>query len=139
MKKILAICFFLIGFITSAEAAVYKLRNFAIKEGIIDSYGINRGWGEWSDWIKTDVNIAIDSKNSRVIIYSEKRQWFRVVAVGNSYKDNNGGTQFGMNCYDQDGKKCLIRVRVDPDGDLQLYVEYNNVMYVCRSMVKISE
>lgn len=140
MKKILAICLLIvIGFATSANAVVYKAKSFAIKEAIIDLYGINRGWGEWSDWFKTDINIFIDTHNKEVVIYSDEKQWFKITAVGDNYKDNNGGSQFAMSCYDKNNQKCLIRIRVDPDGDLQLYVEYNNLMYVYGSMVKISK
>ena len=41
-----------------------------------------------------------------------------------------GGTTISYSCVDDDGLRCGIRLRVQSDGSLQLYVDYNDAMWV---------
>ena len=44
--------------------------------------------------------------------------------------DRYGGTTISYRCVDDDGLRCGIRLRVQADGSLQLYVDYNDAMWV---------
>ena len=128
MKKFyFTVLFLLFGLIGSVEAQTYKFysTDFAMK------YKTDRGyWSDWSDWEPSHCLITISLDRDEISIYSEEIQEFDVIRSDDWRKDNGGGEQFEMFCIDSNGLKCSMRLRVQSNGELQLYVEYNDLMYV---------
>ena len=63
-------------------------------------------------------------------IYSEKMQEYDIIDYIGKEEDNDGGTSIKYKCVDQDGLRCHIRLRALSDGSAQLYVDFNDLMFV---------
>lgn len=128
MKKIIVILILLFGaFLTpncDAQTYYYKTYQFAIK------YRNNGVWGDWSGWERSNMTLKIDLDEDLIIIYSEKKQIYSVVENLGSYIDDSGGKQIKFYVIDQDGDNGYVRLRVEKNGNQQLYVDFNNVMWV---------
>lgn len=128
MKKFLLALMLVLGVATAANAQVVKYRatDFAIK-----AQNSNGTWTDWSDWQKTSVLIVVNFNNSTVQIYSQETQEFDIInKVSDWHTDGDGGQQFEVSCVDKDGLRCNMRFRKQNDGQLQLYVDYRDLMYV---------
>lgn len=100
-------------------AYAYKTYNFAYDQ-----------WNEWTDWIKSDMNLKIDLSTDKITIYSPEVQIYRVITTADYYKDNSGGQTVKFDMIDQDGDRGQIRLRVETNGNSQVYVDFNNVSWV---------
>lgn len=128
MKKLLLVLLLVIGIATTAEAQVakYKATDVAFKYQNDNGY-----WSDWSDWQKVNILIVLNLNNSTVQIYSSETQEFDILNnVSDWHSDGGGGQQFEVSCVDKDGKRCNMRFRKQNDGQLQLYVDYRDFMYV---------
>lgn len=125
MKKFLVILFCLIGLVASAETQWYKANSYAYKQ--INSYGY---WTNWTNWISCDINIKFDLSSDIIVIYSNRTQVYKVTSYNGQYPDNNGGVQAHYRVYDQDGDYGTLRLRIESNGNSQIYVEFANVMWV---------
>ena len=72
--------------------------------------------------------IAIVSK--MITIYSEQEQRYIILNRGDDEMDQADGEQIELWVVDQDGDTGLIRVRAQKNSVLQLYVEFDNIMWV---------
>lgn len=128
MKKFLLLISLVLCSYATIEAQNYKYNttDFAFK--IQDEYGT---WSDWSDWIETRCLVNINLDREEICIYSDKPQEFSIYEYDeDTFDDEEGGSQFEMSCIDADGLRCNVRLRVQNDGLLQLYVDYSDVMYV---------
>ena len=128
MKRLLLALLMVFGVATAANAQVAKYRatEFAIKTQKSNGY-----WTDWSDWQKTSVLIVMNLNNSTIQIYSQQTQEFDIIeTVKDWHYDDQGGEQFEVACVDVDGLRCHMRFRKQRDGQLQLYVDYSDLMYV---------
>ena len=108
-----------------AEIGFYKADAFAFK------YSEDNGrWKEWSDWDNSDILISIDYDKEIITVYSEMEQRYIIVKSNGEYSDVNGGKQTEFTVVDQDGDIGVIRVRIQKNGVAQLYVEFDNIMWV---------
>jgi hypothetical protein len=128
MKKFLIVLLLAMGIATTAEAQVMKYR----ATDVAFRYEISSGnWSNWSDWEKSSVLVVLNLNNATVQIYSQETQEFDIVgSVSDWTSDSKGGQQFEVSCVDKDGKRCHMRFRKQGDGQLQLYVDYSDFMYV---------
>ena len=128
MKKFyFTVLFLLFGLIGSVEAQTYKFysTDFAIK------YKTDRGyWSDWSEWKSSHCLVTISLDRDVINIYSPSPQEFDVYDNRGVSEDRSGGSTLELACVDQDGLRCSIRLRVQDDNTPQLYVDYNDVMYV---------
>lgn len=125
MKRFLLILAVLMCFLTSsAQTQWYNSQSYAHK--YIGYYG----WSNWSSWIDCDVNIKFDFNSDRIIIYSNRTQYYQVTAYHGSRVENDGSQQAYFTAIDQDGDRCTIRLRIESNGNSQIYVEFSNVMWV---------
>lgn len=126
MKKFLFTLLLICGLAWNADAQVYKFMSteFAYR------YDLGDGWTEWSDWEDSHCLIVINLDKEEIDIYSEEPQEFSIYDIGESYEDSKGGTTLELSCVDDEGDRCEIRLRTEKNGNLQLYVDYADVMYV---------
>lgn len=124
MKKILIILALMMA-ITTCKAGddVYTAFQFALK--VRNSYG---NWTEWTDW--ESCNIRIEVSNDGIIIYSSTPQGYVPTSKSNTYYDNSGGYNIEFNCVDLNRKYCILRLRKETNGNSQLYIQYNDAMWV---------
>lgn len=127
MKKILLMLFMLIGFSISSYAQsvqVYRATSFAYKS--TDYYG---NWSNWSDWQRSSVKIEFNLPNDVIVIHSPVVQAFGIYDTFTPPYDS-GGTQVGFVAVDAEGVRCHIRLRIEHNGNSQIYIEYSNLLYV---------
>ncbi|MCQ2287952.1 MAG: hypothetical protein MJZ74_02535 [Muribaculaceae bacterium] len=128
MKKIIFVLLLLVCSVMVSHAEVYKYKTSSIALRTTDNYG---NWGEWSDWEDCNVLVVWNTEKSVINIYSATPQEFDVYEAGDKFKsDASGGKTWSLKCVDADGVRCTIRLRVQSDGQSQLYVDYSNISYV---------
>lgn len=89
----------------------------------------NGVWGSWSDWQSCVVNIKFDLSNDVIWIFSSKTQKYIVTETLDPPYDATG-RQVMFKAIDQDGDICHIRLRIENNGNSQLYVDFSNVSWV---------
>jgi hypothetical protein len=133
MKKVLImfLMVFSVGVLTTnAQTYYYKATSFAYKQ--MNSYGY---WSNWSDWEYSDVLITINLQTDVVVIYSAKNQTYRITDFLRNFTDNSGGKQIEFRFIDQDGDIGSMRLRIERNGNSQLYIEFVNVIW-CYNLVR---
>lgn len=126
--KFLLVSILLIGAgITTADAQTYSYRSteYAIKK--TNSSG---QWLSWSDWEPSNIRITMNLDTDIVRVYSATPQVYRITEFLQQYTDESGGKQLKFKFVDQDGDRGYMRLRVETNGNSQLYIEFNNVMWV---------
>ncbi len=128
MKKFLLstiVC--LIAFASNASD-IYRFRTTDLATKTYNyTYGY---WNDWSDWEDCNVSVTINFNNDRITIYSSKTQIYYITEYNDIEYDNDGSRQLTFNCLDDDGLRCDVRYRIQEDGQKQLYVDYNDMMWV---------
>ena len=131
MKKYLMIMLVLIGFgiFGSAEASAQTL-NFRTT-----SYAqatVYNGRYYWGDWESSNMLVTINLDTDIIKVYSPRTQVYKVYGTynnGNAYTDNSGGSNVKYYVYDQDGDRGEIRLRIERNGNSQIYVDFSNVAW----------
>ena len=111
--------------IAEAESLFYRASYFAYKYVDDDNH-----WNEWSDWEPSKIVLSIDTDKETITIYSEQEQRYIILDRGDDDQDAAGGEQVEFSVIDQDGDTGVVRVRAQKNSVLQLYVEFNNIMWV---------
>jgi hypothetical protein len=125
MKKIIALIILLISVCSlSAQTYKYYTNSFAYK------YYENNRWTDWSDWERSHVLVVISIDRNIINIYSETMQEYDIYEYTGEEKDGKGGSSFLFQCVNKDGLRCQIRLRIQSDGSKQLYVDFNDCMWV---------
>lgn len=125
MKKFLCVLFFSsITCILTAQTYKYNTTSFAYKQ-VVNGY-----WTEWSDWEPSHMLVVISLDREVINIYSDLMQEYDIYEYNGEESDPDGGKSLKFNCVNQDGLRCQIRIRVQSDGSKQLYVDFNDVMFV---------
>ena len=70
-------------------------------------------------------------------VYSEQEQRYVILEKDEQYKDEGGGEQCEMTVVDQDGDVGVIRLRIQRNSVAQLYVEFDNIMWVYSGLRQI--
>jgi hypothetical protein len=110
---------------TIAQVYSYRTTEFAYKE--VNSYG---NWTNWSSWEPSNIPMTIDFDNDFVIIYSTTKQVYKIIEYVRNYTDDSGGTQIEYRFIDQDGDRGTMRLRIERNGNSQIYIEFSNIMWV---------
>ena len=74
--------------------------------------------------------LSIDTDKETITIFSEQEQRYIILDRGDDDQDAAGGEQVEFSVIDQDGDTGVVRVRAQKNSVLQLYVEFNNIMWV---------
>ena len=128
MKKTIFILMLLLSISLSlnAEALWYK----AYKYNYHTKNMSTGEWNPWNKWEKCDIDVKIDTDKEVVVIYSNKTQTYRITEYVTALEDVKGGSQIKMKIIDQDGDKGDLRLRVDKNDVLQIYIDFPNVTMV---------
>jgi hypothetical protein len=127
MKKMLLCLSFLMlcGIASASDILKWQATELAYKT--TDDWG---NWSEWSDWEDCSVLIVINTATDRVNIYSSTPQEYDVYDTESAVNDNDGGSSITFHCVDANGLRCDMRIRVKANGQVQLYIDYNDIMFV---------
>lgn len=126
MKKLLIILFtLLIGLEASAQVYTYRTTGYAYKQ--VNSDG---NWTSWSEWLDSDMSMIINFNTDIVTIYSPTTQRYKITKFIREFTDNSGGKQVEFAFVDQDGDKGHMRLRIEKNGNSQIYIEFSNIMWV---------
>ena len=93
---------------------------------------------KWSDWKKCDILITFNLRTDKVIIYSRSIQIYKVLTQGQSYIDESGGEQVKYDVIDQDDDLGDMRLRVERNGNSQIYIDFADVSWVY-NVIRIDE
>ena len=127
MKKFLVLLSFLMICGTSFSNDILKWQATSLAYKTVDDWG---NWSSWSDWEDVSVLIVINTVTDRVNIYSSTPQEYDVYDTEPREYDNEGGSSITFHCIDANGLRCDMRIRVQANGQVQLYVDYNDIMFV---------
>lgn len=112
--------------VSAQNTQVYKATSYAFAEIYYGDYN-------WSDWNKCNIQIVFSMSNDIVTIYSKKKQTYKIVDVlndGEVVTDYTGGQTLGFVVIDQDYDKGHMRLRVESNGNSQIYIDFNDVAWV---------
>lgn len=84
----------------------------------------------WSDWQKCDILITFNLKTDKVVIYSRSIQIYKVITQGQNFIDESGGEQVKYKVIDQDDDLGSMRLRVETNGNSQIYIDFADVSWV---------
>ena len=93
---------------------------------------------KWSDWKKCDILITFNLRTDKVVIYSRSIQIYKVLTQGQSYIDESGGEQVKYDVIDQDDDLGDMRLRVERNGNSQIYIDFADVSWVY-NVIRIDE
>lgn len=93
---------------------------------------------KWSDWKKCDILITFNLRTDKVVIYSRSIQVYKVLTQGQSYIDESGGEQVKYDVIDQDDDLGDMRLRVERNGNSQIYIDFADVSWVY-NVIRIDE
>lgn len=94
---------------------------------------VKNGNYDWGDWEKSNMNICIDLSEDIITVYSPRKQVYRIYGTynnGEDYTDKNGGRNVKFYAIDQDDDKCEIRLRIEKNGNSQIYIDFINAAWV---------
>lgn len=84
----------------------------------------------WSDWQRCDILITFNLKTDKVVIYSRSIQIYKVITQGQNFIDESGGEQVKYKVIDQDDDLGSMRLRVETNGNSQIYIDFADVSLV---------
>ena len=126
MKKYLLILLCFISITGYAQVQWYRTTQYAEATIINNRY-------YWGDWESSNMRLCIDIGNDQIIVYSPRTQIYQVYGVynnGQPYVDDSGGTNIKFYVIDQDYDRGNIRLRVEKNGNSQIYIDFSNVAWV---------
>lgn len=109
-------------------AQVYKYVSTDFSWRYYDS--VSRRWTSWSDWEDCSVLVVLNFNRETITIYSKEVQEYDIVSYEDVKDDNEGGQSLKLICVNEDGLRCHIRIRTLSNGRRQLYVDFNDMMWV---------
>ena len=124
MKKIMMVFAFLLT-VMSMDAQTYKYKTTAFAYKTLG----NHGWSRWTDWEQSSMLVVINADRDVITVYSQDPQEYDIIDYQGEERDSNGKSIRYL-CVNEDGLRCNIRLRKQYDGSIQLYVDFNDVMWV---------
>ena len=132
IKVFLVLFAMLFAYTVETQAQTYAYRGYQAAY----KYVRNGYWTDWTDWQRVDVIITIDYDNDVIKVHANTPQIYVVTDYDGSYTDASGGRQVQFSVIDQDYDKGKVRLRIETNGNSQLYVEFADLILVW-NVVKI--
>ena len=126
MKKIfltLALVLCTLGTFAQSNTLWFRTTEFAWKQ---KEYGV---WSEWTDWEKSNMKVKFDLNKDQIIIFSPNIQIYTVLSLEEPPYDPSG-QQVKYRVIDQDDDFGYIRLRIENNGNSQIYVDFANIKWV---------
>ncbi len=117
----------MLGTSIDANAQTYNYRSTEFSYKYMNNNGY---WTNWSEWEPSNIRIKIDFDDDTIIIYSKSVQVYQVTDYLGKYTDESGGQQTKFKVIDQDSDIGTVRLRIEQNGNSQLYVDFADVMWV---------
>lgn len=116
-----------LGFVMPSESKAQK--NFYKTTAFASQKVVNGSWGKWSDWQDSNMDMVIDLDNDIVTIDSPTKQVYYITEYVGNFTDNSGGKQVEFAFKDQDGDRGHMRLRIETNGNSQVYIDFSNVRW----------
>lgn len=131
--KKLFLLFMLFGCSLTIQGQIirYQAQEFAFR--YVNQYG---SWTEWSDWERSTVIVTINVAEDIIMVNTATPQTYVVVAYDGLQTDASGGKQAIFRVIDQDYDKGTVRLRIEKNGNSQMYVDFSNVSWVYSGLVR---
>lgn len=78
--------------------------------------------------MSSNLLITFNLDNDVITTQGKEPQRFRIYQASPVKSDGQGGTIVEMSCIDQDNKRCNIRLRIEHNGNSQLYIDYADII-----------
>lgn len=127
MKKFLFVLTLILSFSfinVDAQTYRYVATEFAFR------YVSNGYWTSWCEWQPSAVRITLDLDNDIIKVFSQTTQIYIVIKLDRRYTDDSGGKQVEFTVIDQDEDIGKVRLRIETNGNSQLYVDFADVSWV---------
>lgn len=87
-------------------------------------------WQDWSDWRECYIEIVLDTDSNSITLHSKNiEKVFKIDPSFRKIKDNNSITTLYTVLKSENN--CLyIRFRIQRDGVKQIYIDYEDIIYV---------
>lgn len=89
-------------------------------------------WGKWSELNPVSILVTLDTKKSRIVVYSQIIQLFEIVEYI-PIEENNTDLVYSFTTKDNEGVDCTVSIitRKKQGNRKQLYINYGNriIMY----------
>ena len=120
MKRLISVILFFFSMCCYAGDSIryYAATSFSYKKVVN---------GEWTD---SGMIITLNMTKDVIEILSPKAQIYNITEYNDFYIDKDGGRTAKFSFVDQEGYKGVIRLRIEKNGNSQMYVEYANIMWV---------
>lgn len=132
MKKIISL---LAIIFISCSVSAQSYMNFTATSCAIASVNSYSGKYIWSDWYKCSVEIIFDINRDNIYIRSNSPQRYTIIREAKQYIDSGGGKQVIFNVVDQDGDIGILRLRIERNGNSQLYVDFSDIAW-CYNVIR---
>lgn len=125
MKKyVIMLMLSMFSLFTYAQSVMwFKTTEFAFR---VKEYGT---WSDWSDWQRSSMKVKIDKSRDVIVIYSNETQIYKVIEILDPPYDPKG-EQVAFRVIDQDLDYGRVRLRVENNGNCQIYVDFNDLSWV---------
>lgn len=126
--KIIIIILFAASGIQKSQAQVYKFQTTGFSVMEKNEKGV---WGKWSDLQKASIIITLDTNKSRIVVYSQEIQLYRITKY-QEMEENDNDIIYPFTCQDDDGEEFTISIitRKNQKNRKQLYINQKNVIVV---------
>ena len=126
MKRLVSVIllFFSIYCYAGDSIRYYETTSFSFKKVV------NGEWTDWSEWEDSGMIIILNLTEDIIEILSPKAQIYNITEYNDFNIDKDGGRTAKFSFVDQDGDKGVIRLRIEENGNSQMYIEYANIMWV---------
>lgn len=83
-------------------------------------------WSNWSEWEECNHRVLMDAYNNKLIIFTEREQIYDIVeTVGREH--DAYGSAMKYKAIDQYSDVCHIRIWVDDNSNIQIYVDKDRI------------
>lgn len=126
MKRLVSVIllFFSIYCYAGDSIRYYETTSFSMKKVVKGE------WTDWSEWEESGMIITMNLTKDVVEILSPKAQIYNITENKGLYFDQEDGRNVNFSFVDQEGYKGTMRLRIEKNGNSQMYIEYANVMWV---------
>lgn len=85
---------------------------------------------QWSDQQRCNILITFNLKIDKVVIYSRSFRFIKFITLGQNFIDESGGEWVKYKVISQDDDLGSMRLRVETNGNSQIYVDFADVSWV---------